>query len=224
MLFGQLKKLSSVLSFLDTAREKLSIEVLIEKIYKSEYNFITPWQSKYEILNLCKILQKQLPKRIIEIGTANGGTLYLFSHVAQPDAFLISIDLPNGRFGGGFRNWRKFLFKKMVQKNQKLKLILKNSQNLDTFLETQSLLNGEKVDFLFIDGDHTYEGVKKDFESYSKLVKPGGIIAFHDIVKGNPSFVGEVHKFWNEVKNNHKHMELVEEKGQEAFGIGVIFF
>ena len=36
------------------------------------------------------------------------------------------------------------------------------------------------IGFLFIDGDHRYEGVKKDFELYSPKVKVDGIIAFHD--------------------------------------------
>lgn len=38
------------------------------------------------------------------------------------------------------------------------------------------------VRLLFIDGDHSYEGSKKDFESWEKHVIPGGYIAFHDIV------------------------------------------
>lgn len=37
-----------------------------------------------------------------------------------------------------------------------------------------------KIDFLFIDGDHTYEGVKKDFELYSKLLTENGVIVIHD--------------------------------------------
>jgi hypothetical protein len=37
-----------------------------------------------------------------------------------------------------------------------------------------------KIDFLFIDGDHSYEGVKRDFELYSTLMNPKGIIVLHD--------------------------------------------
>ena len=37
-----------------------------------------------------------------------------------------------------------------------------------------------KIDFLFIDGDHSYEGVKSDFELYSKILTPGGLIVIHD--------------------------------------------
>lgn len=37
-----------------------------------------------------------------------------------------------------------------------------------------------KIDILFIDGDHTYEGVKKDFELYSTILSTNGIIIIHD--------------------------------------------
>jgi hypothetical protein len=37
-----------------------------------------------------------------------------------------------------------------------------------------------KIDFLFIDGDHSYEGVKLDFELYSKLLNENGVIVIHD--------------------------------------------
>lgn len=37
-----------------------------------------------------------------------------------------------------------------------------------------------KIDVLFIDGDHSYEGVKSDFDLYSKILSPNGIIILHD--------------------------------------------
>ena len=42
------------------------------------------------------------------------------------------------------------------------------------------VLEDIKIDLLFIDGDHSYEGVKKDFELYSQLLTPNGIIIIHD--------------------------------------------
>jgi predicted O-methyltransferase YrrM len=36
------------------------------------------------------------------------------------------------------------------------------------------------IDFLFIDGDHNYDGVKKDWELYSPLLRSGSIVVFHD--------------------------------------------
>ena len=39
----------------------------------------------------------------------------------------------------------------------------------------------EPLDFLFIDGDHSYEGVKMDFDIWFPKLKSGGVIAMHDI-------------------------------------------
>jgi len=41
-------------------------------------------------------------------------------------------------------------------------------------------LHDIKIDILFIDGDHTYEGVKKDFELYSTILSKNGIVIIHD--------------------------------------------
>ncbi len=95
------------------------------------------------------------------------------------------------------------------------------------------------IDFLFIDGDHTYEGVKQDFEMYEKFVKKGGIIAFHDIIISNEHhernvYVGE---FWKELTRNrmpyepnvceidgneYEVIEFVEDQNQTWAGIGVL--
>lgn len=36
------------------------------------------------------------------------------------------------------------------------------------------------IDLLFIDGDHSYEGVKADWDAYKAFLKPGSIVVFHD--------------------------------------------
>jgi predicted O-methyltransferase YrrM len=89
--------------------------------------------------------------------------------------------------------------------------------------EVERILGGEKVDFLFVDGDHTYEGVKRDFEMYSPLVRKGGIIAFHDICLHPPETRCEVSKFWNEIKHGYKYVEIVEDWSQKWAGIGVLY-
>ena len=79
------------------------------------------------------------------------------------------------------------------------------------------------MDFLFIDGDHTYAGVKNDFEGYSKLVKKGGLIAFHDIAPPQTEkYRCQVDKFWNKIKNGYKHWELIEQRSQDNKGIGIM--
>jgi predicted O-methyltransferase YrrM len=78
-------------------------------------------------------------------------------------------------------------------------------------------LDNKTIDFLFIDGDHSYKAVKSDFENYSKFVRKGGIIAFHDII-----YSEGVNRIWNEVKNKGKsYRELI--KDSNSLGIGVLY-
>lgn len=39
----------------------------------------------------------------------------------------------------------------------------------------------EPIDFLFIDGDHSYDGVKADVDAWFPKLKPGATVVFHDI-------------------------------------------
>jgi len=65
-------------------------------------------------------------------------------------------------------------------------------------------------DFVFIDGDHSYNGAKKDFENALKVIKPNGIIAFHD---SNVHEEGMgVWKLMDELKKDIRY-ELQEQEG-----------
>lgn len=184
---------------------------------------IKPTQVKYEIVKLLELAHTIHPRVILEVGTADGGSLFLFTRVAQPDATIISIDLPGGKFGGGYPKWKIPIYKAFAREGQRVFLIREDSHNPNTLEKVKSILKGEKVDLLFIDGDHTYEGVKKDFEMYSPLVKKGGIIALHDICSGPKESVGGVPIFWNEIKCNFVHDELVKDWWQGGYGIGIIY-
>jgi predicted O-methyltransferase YrrM len=39
----------------------------------------------------------------------------------------------------------------------------------------------EKIDLLFIDGDHSYDGVRRDFLAWTKFLRPGGLLLLHDV-------------------------------------------
>jgi len=147
----------------------------------------------------------------------------LFSRVSRSNATIISIDLPGGLFGGGYPRWKIPLYKSFARDHQKIHLIRADSHDPETLKEVKKILGDELIDFLFIDGDHSYEGVKKDFEMYSSLVRKGGIIAFHDIVPGPPEYVGGVPKFWNEIKHDFDYKEIVKDWKQNGYGIGVIY-
>lgn len=176
----------------------------------------TPLQVDYEIKSLLEIINKESPKIILEIGTASGGTIFLFIQIASNNTEFISIDMPFGKFGGGYLRSHIPLFKLFVNNKQNLHLIRGDSQNQETLNKLSEILQHKKIDFLFIDGDHTYEGVKSDFNLYKNFVKPGGIIAFHDIQTPG---IG-VNKFWNEIKNNFTYNEFVA--FNSTYGIGIL--
>jgi len=184
---------------------------------------IKPIQKKAEIETLLKILNKYSPKNILEIGTAAGGTFFLLTKIADKKATIISIDLPEGPFGGKYYpNSNMQIYESFANTKQKIHLIRSDSHERSTLKKTKEILNSQKLDFLLIDGDHTYNGVKKDFEMYRELVQKDGIIAFHDINEGPKEFVGGVMKFWKEIKSKHSSFEVIDFHSGEGFGIGFI--
>lgn len=111
----------------------------------------------------------------------------------------------------------------IAKPNQNLYLLRKNSHDIETVNEIEKILNGRLIDFMFIDGDHSYEGVKKDYENYSKMIRSGGVIAFHDIAIHPPEAQCSVNLAWNEIKKGHRYEEIVKEKNQKWAGIGILF-
>jgi len=197
-------------------------EIVYDFAYYRFLGAFRPMQVKSEFLELLKIFKEHKPKVIMEIGTANGGTLFCFSKIAPEDAIIISIDLPRGPFGGGYPDWKTPFYLSFKKWNQEVYLLRKDSHHEDTVKEVKRILKGNKVDFLFIDADHSYEGVKKDFELYRPFVKGNGIIAFHDIVFVRPPISEGVNKFWEEIKRNYEYIELIKDCNQNWAGIGVI--
>jgi predicted O-methyltransferase YrrM len=88
-------------------------------------------------------------------------------------------------------------------------------------------LNGRKIDFLMVDGDHRYTGVKKDWQLYSPLVKQNSLIALHDILFHPKVPECKVDKLWKEIKTNYKHREFIDRENDRGWGqwggIGIVW-
>ena len=184
-------------------------------------------QKKTEIIKLAEIVKDLHPRVIVEIGTRKGGTLFMWSRISRAHK-IISIDLPMGSFGEGYPIQKQKLYKYFtLDKSTEMHLIQYDSHSEITINKVKKILQSKKIDFLFIDGDHSYEGVKIDFELYSPFVKTGGIIAFHDIVTNSTSHYEadsiEVPRFWNEIKTKYRYEEIIENVNQRSMGIGIIF-
>jgi predicted O-methyltransferase YrrM len=199
------------------------IDTVIDYSMNALGGIIRPAQIHDEFHNFLKVFKDNNSQNILEIGTASGGSLFCLCKLAKNDATIISMDLPGGEFGGGYPEWKTSLYKMFNKKDQKLILLRCDSHLDESVKKIKEILNGKQMDFIFIDGDHSYEGVKKDLEIYSPLVRKGGIIAFHDIApNGSKESAGGVPAFWKEIKNKYQYKEFIENEKQTGYGIGCI--
>ena len=190
----------------------------IEKIIESAYSLYMP-QEKEEITQLAKFVYELQPKVVVEIGTKFGGTFKIWNEVTN--AKTISIDLVAGIHGGVTRDDVDNRNKSFINLyGSRCNFIEGDSHQDLTYDLLINILKGQKIDFLFIDGDHTYEGVKQDYEMFKELVSDNGYIAFHDINdtqrhRDRNVYVG---KLWNELIGEKIEFNI----GADWAGIGVI--
>jgi cephalosporin hydroxylase len=179
---------------------------------------IRPTQSTEEILWLLERLEAQRPKTIVEIGTDEGGTLLLWTRVAAPDALLVAVDIRPLGILGRFSAYA-IVRRGLARQRQRVELVMPvDSRSPETVERVRRLTNGRTVDFLFIDADHSYDSVKRDFELWSPLVRPGGIVAFHDV---KPDYPGGVPRFWAELRERFSTEERIA-AAEPSYGIGVL--
>lgn len=203
-------------------RDVPGFEAALARVFSPAMRFIRPLQSRVELEALLGEVRRLAPSTVVEVGTASGGTLFMLTRAASADATLVSIDLPGGAFGGGYPVWRAPLYRSFAGPGQRVHLLRRDSHDPSTLEALKGVLGGRRVDFLLIDGDHTYEGVKRDFEMYRSLVRPGGMIGFHDIVPHSAESGCEVERFWNEIRDTFDSVEFVEDWRSQFGGVGLI--
>ncbi len=163
-------------------------------------------QSEWEFQQLLRILDHAKPQRILELGVWDGGTLLKWidrcDHVVAVDNRMRHPEL-----------WNEHA------RERGCELTLVHGDSHDPELVAAVKPTGP-FDFIFIDADHTYEGVSGDWANYGPMLAPGGLIAFHDIAE-RPSY--GVTRLWNEIKLTAPTVEIVESAKDFWWGIGVIW-
>lgn len=194
-----------------------SCRELVEYAFSFGQGMIAPVQIRSEIERFMEEVAQLKPRRLLEIGTARGGTFFLLSRAAAPDAWLISLDLPASRWSGV----TSFVLPRLVLPTQRGLFLHADSHAPQTLATVKGLLGDSRLDLLFIDGDHSYEGVKQDFELYHPLVRAGGMVAFHDIATDPLAPDCGVRRLWDEVKQTYPCREIFDEF-QHGIGIGIL--
>ncbi len=108
----------------------------------------------------------------VEIGCYAGGSACLLLQRENTNVFSIDLGNPINP------DIVKQNVNKLNKHNNNYNYIKGSSHDLKTFNKLRECV--DEIDILFIDGDHSYDGVILDFEMYSKLVKSGGYIIFDD--------------------------------------------
>ena len=80
----------------------------------------------------------------------------------------------------------------------------------------ESLQSDAFFDCIFIDADHSYEGVKKDYDNALKHIKDGGYIIFHDIASAQ---CPGVQRIWKEATEKHTAMHVFVQGNNCGIGI-----
>ena len=177
-------------------------------------------QKREEIQWLFNLVRAARPRVVLEIGLDLGGTFLLWSRAAAADAHLLAIDVRStGRFGA----WSPFAIVRrgFAVGSQRVTLLMgKDSHSETTREHVARLLDSRPIEFLFIDGDHSHDGVWRDFNMYSPLVAPGGLIAFHDISPNPAQWTEGVARFWRDFSLDHEIEERIVNE-EPGFGIGI---
>lgn len=170
--------------------------------YEKEFNFL---------LNLYEVKQ---PKRVLEIGTHQGGTLYHWIKNAPMGANILAIDNQHINKDlypewSGYPSWEVFT-----------DYYLGDSKSNEAFEYAKRFA---PYDWVFIDGDHSYDGVLWDWNTAMFLADFDSVVAFHDIT---PHPHRQVDKLWQEIKRGFSAWEEVVDMSYpegERCGIGIIY-
>jgi predicted O-methyltransferase YrrM len=163
-----------------------------------------------ELAELLGLIASQQPEVYVEIGTYYGGGTWAVQQ-AVPNARLICID--NDSLDSGLsakENLRALGVKATV--------IEADSQDAGTLAKLRKLV--DRVDFLFIDGDHHEGPVRRDFALYSPLVGAGGVVALHDIHSRHPD--DHVGRLWAELLEGDRRTGEIH-AGVGWGGVGLVW-
>lgn len=161
---------------------------------------IDAWQVKTEFIGFLQLLYMSNVKSVLEIGTHKGGSARAFLEMGMD---VTSIDI--------------------VKQNEVHGVEKEYPESFEFLYRTEPIkLDHRGYDLLFIDGDHSYEAVKEDYDRFAFYINPGGFIAFHD---AKPSRLHRIQengapRFWNEIKTE-PFIEFFD-PAEEWGGIGVM--
>jgi predicted O-methyltransferase YrrM len=171
-------------------------------------------QHPEELGSLVELLKIAKVKTVLEIGAGPCGTAVYFAEAVGPEGYVVSVDLP-ADMGGTPPQYEQMA----KAKAENWELVRGYSVEQGTVEAVKKALGGRQVGLLFIDGEHTLDAARSDYETYRPLLEKDGIIAFHDIT------LPELWPFWCGLRAKRhpvRSMEFIDSKERIGFGIGAL--
>ncbi|MEA2256727.1 MAG: 1-O-methyltransferase [Solirubrobacteraceae bacterium] len=120
-------------------------------------------------------------RRVVEIGVYEGSSAVALCEVLGPEAQLHLVD-PFGHHGWALpAGWgaTEGASRRVVQRARRRHDGPQITWHVDYSARVAARWEGE-VDLVFVDGDHSEDGVQADWDGWHRFVAPGGAVAFHD--------------------------------------------
>jgi GT2 family glycosyltransferase/glycosyltransferase involved in cell wall biosynthesis len=156
------------------------------------------------------------PKIFVELGTHWGHSYFSFCQAMREESILgkcYAVDTWQGEEHAGL--YTEEVFNKVSAHNEAHYAHFSNLLRM-SFDEAVGKFSNGSINLLHIDGLHTYEAVKHDFETWLPKLAPGAIVLFHDTQVRDRGF--GVWKLWEELKLVYpRNMEFVH-----SYGLGVL--
>src|SRR5262245_31986026 len=167
------------------------------------------------------LVQAHRPSLFVELGTFRGTSYFSFCQAVAAlrlPTRCFAVDTWQGDSHTGFYDESVFA---RVNACNELKYAGFSRLVRSTFDEAVPHFLDGSIDLLHIDGLHTYEACRHDFESWLPKLSRRAIVLFHDTNVRERGF--GVHRLWAELVERYPHFEFVHEHGLGVLGVGEAF-
>lgn len=169
------------------------------------------YASELEVEFLFDAIKSEGCTKLLEIGSKTGRMLWRWGNFLPEGSMICSIDLPGNEEKSVKQNLEAVI-SHLCEKGFDAHLNFGNSRD-KTSIEWAR--EHGPYDLIFIDADHSQNGVKADWENYHEMSR---LVAFHDI---NPSLHKDIAKLYKEVCKKRRHIEFIE--FDLTPGIGIVW-
>jgi methyl-accepting chemotaxis protein len=164
------------------------------------------------------LLDVQRPRSIVELGTHNGASFLALCQAVeafQLSARVYAVDTWAGDEHAGFYGNEIYAELRDYQQRHYAGISEMMRMRFDQALE---YFADGSIDLLHIDGLHTYEAVREDFETWRSKLSPRAVVLFHDSCVRERGF--GVWQYWSEISSQFPSFEFTHTHGLGVLLVG----